>query len=454
LRSGFYPKAITGRRLPEGDYWRGVFVISTSRISTSRLASRTIEVTSVSSPADLREFQRLPRLLRGADPRWVEPLRSEQAGLLDRARHPFWRDGEGATGELFLARDRRTGLVVGRVASIMNARYVSHRRDADPTAPVEGFFGFFDSIDDPEVAAALVEAAAGWLRERGAVEMIGPASPSQNYEYGLLIEGHERPHGYLLAHQPAYYQRLLEGAGLVKAKDMLAATHDAEDPEQQARLEAWKARAERAAGSKDRGIVVRSLDPARFDDEVGTAVRLFNDVLSRHWGHVPLSPGEMADITRDLRHVIIPDLVFFAEREGEPVGILVSLPDPNAWIGRLRLRTGALALIELATRMRAHRPQAVRVVLCGVVRDLTRVGVAAAMIWRFFDAAGRLGFRYMDAGWVFEDNEAMLKTVLTSGMKLDRRYRLYRLPLDRAGAWPGIAPPGTRELAPLRTTEN
>jgi hypothetical protein len=388
-----------------------------------------IEVAPVRSRADLREFRRLPRLLRGADPRWVEPLRSEQAGLLDRARHPFWVDGEGATGEFFLARDRRTGRVVGRIAAIMNARYVHHRQAADPTAPVEGFFGFFDSIDGSEVAAALVEAAAGWLRERGAVEMIGPASPSQNYEYGLLIEGHERPHGHLLAYQPLYYQRLLEDAGLVKAKDMLAATYDPDDPEQRSRRESWRTRAERVERSKDRGIVVRPLDPARFDDEVNTAVRLFNDVLSRHWGHVPLSPGEMADIARGLRHVIIPDLVFFAEREGQPIGILVALPDPNGWIGGLRLRTGVLELIELAIRMRAYRPQAVRVLLCGVVGEMTTMGVATAMIGRFYDAARRLGFRYVDAGWIFEDNAPMLKPTLTSGFKFDRRYRIYRLPL-------------------------
>jgi hypothetical protein len=342
---------------------------------------------------------------------------------------------------------------VGRIAAILNARYTRHRRDVDPTAPVEGFFGFFDSIDCPEVATALVDAAAGWLRARGAAEMIGPASPSQNYEYGILVEGHERPHGYLLAYQPPYYQRLLEGASLVKAKDMLAATHDANDPEQRSRRKAWRSRAEQVEQSKDRGIVVRALDPERFDDEVNTAVGLFNAVLSRHWGHVPLSLGELADLARGLRHVIIPDLVFFAERGGQPVGILVGLPDPNAWIRRLRLRTGVLELIELATRMRASRPQAVRVVLCGVVGELTTMGVATAMIGRFFDAAGRLGFRYIDAGWIFEDNAAMLKPVRTSGLRFDRRYRIYRRALHPAPREPGIMLSRTRELDPSRATE-
>src|SRR5207247_9407950 len=106
------------------------------------------------SSRELKEFRELPRLLRGADPHWVEPLRAEQTRLLDRSRHPFYVDGEGATAEFFLARDRRTGQAVGRVAAILNQRYNRHRRESG-AGPVQGFFGFFDSIDSFDVAGAL-----------------------------------------------------------------------------------------------------------------------------------------------------------------------------------------------------------------------------------------------------------------------------------------------------------
>src|SRR6266850_5499428 len=110
----------------------------------------TWDVTPVRSSGELREFLRLPRLLRGADPHWVEPLRAEQAWLLNRAHHPFYVDGEGATAEFFLARNRRTGRAVGRVAAILNERYNRHRRESGAT-PIQGFFGFFDSIDSLDV---------------------------------------------------------------------------------------------------------------------------------------------------------------------------------------------------------------------------------------------------------------------------------------------------------------
>ncbi len=394
-----------------------------------RAAVATCDVWPARSSRELREFRGLPRVLRGADPRWVEPLRTEQTWLLDRARHPFYVDGEGATAEFFLARDRRTGRAVGRVAAILNERYNRHRRESG-AAPIQGFFGFFDSIDSLDVTEGLLESAARWLREHGAAEMIGPANPSQNYEYGILIEGHERPHRYLLAHQPPYYQRLLESAGLEKAKDMVSVSLDIEDPVAWAAAKRWIDRLDAAHRSKERPITVRSIDMRRLHDEVATAVRLFNQVLSQHWGHVPLSPGEMADLARGLRHVIVPDLLLFAERQGEPVGILVAIPDMNAAIRRLKLRMGVLELVELALRARLTRPDTVRVLLCGVVGARARFAVAPLLLTRFTVSAARLGFRYIDGGWIFEDNRAMLSAVLHAGFRCDRVYRLYRRGLE------------------------
>ena len=414
----------------------------------------TCDVSPARSTRDLREFRRLPRLLRGADPHWVEPLRTDQTRLLDQARHPFYVDGEGATAELFLARDRQTGRVVGRVAAILNERYNRHRRDSGAAPPIQGFFGFFDSIDSPEVARLLLESAARWLQERGAAEMIGPASPSQNYEYGLLIEGHDRPHGYLLAYQPRYYQRLLESTGLEKAKDMTTVSLDIEDRVAWAAAKRWIDRFDAAHRSKEWPITVRSIDMRRLDDEVTTAVRLFNQILSRHWGHVPLSAGEMADLAQGLRHVIVPDLLLFAERQGEPVGILVAIPDMNAAIRRLKLRMGALELVELALRARLTRPDAVRVLLCGVIGARARMAVAPLLLTRFTMSTARLGYRYIDGGWIFEDNQAMLSIVLHAGFRPDRVYRLYRRGLEVAPggvscshADVGLVSPGERRGA-------
>jgi hypothetical protein len=138
----------------------------------------------------------------------------------------------------------------------------------------------------------------------------------------------------------------------------------------------------------------------------------------------------MADLARGLRHIIVPDLLLFAERQGEPVGILIAIPDMNAAIRRLRLRMGALELVELALRARLTRPDAVRVLLCGVVGARARLAVAPLLLTRFTVSAARLGYRYIDGGWIFEDNQAMLLPVFHAGFRCDRVYRLYRRGLE------------------------
>ena len=55
-----------------------------------------------------------------------------------------------------------------------------------------GMFGFFECEHDPETAAALLDAAETWLRDRGRDRMVGPMDFTTNDECGLLIEGHER----------------------------------------------------------------------------------------------------------------------------------------------------------------------------------------------------------------------------------------------------------------------
>ena len=80
-------------------------------------------------------------------------------------------------------------------------------------------FGFLELEDDAEVAAALLDAAEGWLRERGRDRMVGPMDFTMNDESGVLIEGFEREPMIRQAWHPPYYQRLCEEAGLEKAVD-------------------------------------------------------------------------------------------------------------------------------------------------------------------------------------------------------------------------------------------
>src|SRR5205814_3295994 len=147
-------------------------------------------------------------------------------------KNPFYKHGAATQ---FLA--RAGGQVVGRILVSDDPNY-----NAEQGASV-GCFGMFETIDDPEVARSLLNAAARWLRARGRTSIMGPIDYSTNYPSGLLVEGFDTPQRVMMNHNPPYYSELLETWGLKKAKDLYAWWFDGDNPA----LEEWMPRAQRIA---------------------------------------------------------------------------------------------------------------------------------------------------------------------------------------------------------------
>src|SRR5438067_3446198 len=156
-----------------------------------------IEISRVASRSDRDAFIKFPWRIYKNDPAWVPPLLLERKQFMDRETHPFFEHG---AAEFFLA--RRGDEVVGRIAASDDPKY-----NALHVSNV-GCFGMFESIDDPEVANALFEAAENWLRDRGRDEIMGPIDYSTNYVCGLLVEGFEHPPTILTSHNPPFYAGL------------------------------------------------------------------------------------------------------------------------------------------------------------------------------------------------------------------------------------------------------
>lgn len=115
-----------------------------------------LQVVPAGSRREHREFLDFPYRHYRADRYWVAPLRLVQKELFDTARHPFWGH---ADLECFLAPNASGTL--GRIAAIVDRNYNEfHQEQA-------GFFGFLETVNDLEVARALLEAARDWLRARG-----------------------------------------------------------------------------------------------------------------------------------------------------------------------------------------------------------------------------------------------------------------------------------------------
>ena len=390
--------------------------------------STECSVRPLARRSDWRAFRRLPCELRSQQPGWVQPLKMMEGELLNRRRHPFYDGGKGAEAEFFLARNRQ-GQPIGRIGAIINHRYLADAENRDDHDGRPGFFGFFDCIDSPDVAGALLRAAKDWLGRRGCTELLGPASPSETYEYGLLVEGFDHPHRFFSAFQPAYYADLLTANGLTKAKDLLGLTLDTQDPNVVERVERFLDMAGPADDRLPGDITVRSPDLRKFDREVQVISRVFNEALGHLWGHCPISGGELADMAKSLKAVAPAEALLIAEKQGEAIGAVLTVPDLNEVIDRMRFHLGWLEPIELWCRTKLSRPTCVRTLVLGVKRGYERSMVVPVIVARLWRTLVRQRVRYIDAHLVLEDNSSIMTPLLRYGFQPNRRYRIYHSPI-------------------------
>jgi GNAT superfamily N-acetyltransferase len=368
-----------------------------------------VEIAPASSGRDLTRFIDFPYRHHRGDPLWVPQLRMDIRTLLSARKNPFFRH---ASAEYFVGQwDGRT---VGRIAAIKND---AHNRVHNDRV---GFYGFFESVNDQTVADALFDVAGTWLRERGCDIMRGPMNPSINDDCGLLIRGFDRPPTIMMPHNPSYYVDLTERAGFRKAMDLLVFESSYIDmPERLTR--AAKLIAER------KRVRLRGLDMKRFNAEVELVKQLYNEAWEKNWGFVPLTDAEIDHLAKQLKPVVVPEFVVFAEAGGKTIGFGAALPDLN--VALKQNPSGRLFPGILKVLWHARRISRLRVLLLGVVPEYRGTGVDALMYHWIWEKATGMGYNWGEAGWILEDNLAMINAAERLGFRRYKTYRIYDKPL-------------------------
>jgi GNAT superfamily N-acetyltransferase len=353
----------------------------------------------------------------------VPPLISERRQFLDPARNPFF---EHAEAQYLLA--WRNGEVVGRISAHIDRNFNEFQQND------WGLFGFFEAEDDPEVAGALLEAAAAWLRERGRDRMVGPMDFTTNDECGLLVEGHDRPPMILQGWHHPYYQRLLEahgGAGLTKAMDLYMWELRLDKVEDKGGFHplihemAQKVRTEH-------GVTVRNMRKRDIEDEIERFLEVYNAAWERNWGFVPLKDDEVRHYAKQLKPILDEHWAWIAERDGEVLGAALSLPDVNVCLAHMNGRLLPFGWAKFLYHRR--KIDRIRVFALGVKPEYQHLGIAAAFYIEHLRGAAddRDRVWWGEMGWILETNEPMNRAMEGMGGRIVRRYRLYEKPLSPA----------------------
>jgi hypothetical protein len=359
----------------------------------------------------LTAFIECPYHLYRNDPHWVPPLRRDEHHRLDPAHNPFW---EHAERTMWIARRGPGGEVVGRVAGIEDRLHNDTHRERLAT------FGFFEAAD-AVVARALLEKVEGWARARGSRAIRGPVNPSMNDAAGLLVDGFDSDPYALMPYNPPSYSGFIEAAGYHKVKDLFAWDIDLEHP----RMERIAKLADRV--SRRHGIVVRPVNLQEFDRDLGILQRVYGAAWEDNWGFVPPTDAEMRQLAVDLKPILDPELLLFAEIGGRPVGCSIGIPDVNQVLKKMHGRLLPFGLFHFLRRKQIVTRA--RILLMGVMPQFRRVGLYPLLIHECNRRGIAVGYRRAELSWTLEDNDAVNAGIEAAGGVHYKTYRLYEKPL-------------------------
>ncbi len=377
-------------------------------------SERQLQIRSVETAADRDTFFGFKTRLYRDDPAAVEPLRSMERGKLDASSNAFF---DHATSQSWYCSDGHN--CVGRIVAISDQLHNQHHNDT------VGFFGFFECINDRQVAALLIDTARQWLKERAKTIMRGPVSPSMKGEFGVVVEGNQNRPSVMMNHSFKYYDDLLKSCGLEVIKSFYAFEIESDDAvhnQKYAKLAEFEARVRKRFPE----LEIAQVTKAGFEQSVRDVNLLANKVRSTGWGFVPMTLREVDTMIRNIRSVIRLDMFYMAYYKGELVGYIITIPDINWALQKTIFKNDFLRKLELLFWLR-FIPRG-RVIALGVDPRFRNKGIAMLLINRLVNT--RRAYKEWEFSWVVEDNVKSLRAIERSvELSRCRTIRLYEKPI-------------------------
>ncbi len=365
-----------------------------------------VSVREVTTEKELDAFIDFPFELYKNNPYWVGELKADTKHLIN-LKNPFWNHASRA---LFLAYEE--GELLGRIMALVNRAHNEYHHENI------GFFGFFDCVNDARVSNSLFQAAEKWLRSQGVCAMRGPANPSSNHTYGLLVDGFDSMPAIMMPYNHPYYAELIETARLTKIKDVLAFHRTKEDTFSERFLKVCS-RCERV-----KGITLRRLNLKKLDKEAEIICDIYNKAWAENWGFIPLSHEEIAEMVNELRMVLRVEGTCVLEVDGVPAGFYIAIPNVNHVLKELK---GSLKNPwHLCKALWAWtRIKDARLIMLGVLPEFRKRGIDLILI-KHIVTHGVAVWNEAELSWVLEDNAGMIRGIEECGCHYSKRYRLYQ----------------------------
>ena len=349
----------------------------------------------------VREFLDLPKSIYKGNPSWVCPFDDSIESVFDPSRNKLFADGEAIR---WVAYDS-SGRAVGRIAAFYDREHAYSYEQ--PT----GGCGFFEAIDDQQLADMMFDAARDWLAQRGMEAMDGPVNfGSRDAWWGLLVEGYEFQPLYENPYNPPYYKALFENYGFQNYFNQ--------------NTYIWKCYDDSINDVVyDRVKRLMSTPGYRFEPlgkgDLKTAAENIRLIYNKAWalftGVKPMSEQQAQDMMKMLRPIADRDLIYFAYFNDEPIAFFVMVPDLNRIIGKFRGKLNLINKLRLMWDLKVRRrSDRIFAIIFGVTPEFQGKGVESGMMKYMLEnyvRTDRNHYRTIEFAWIGDFNPVMNRMV-------------------------------------------
>lgn len=357
------------------------------------------------------QFLETARILYKNDSNFICPLDSMIEGVFDPRQNFFFTHGEATR---WILKDS-SGHLVGRVAAFIN------KRKAFSFQQPTGGMGFFECINVQEAATILFDACRNWLMERGMEAMDGPINFGENDNFwGLLVEGF-MPQSFGMNYNPPYYQQLFEEYGFKPYFNQVTNHLDLAKPFPE---RFWKI-ADWVRLKPEYNF--KHFELSKSDDFLNDFLEVYNDAWQFHENFTPMEMDALKKTFEELKEIMIPDFIWFAYHDNEPIAFEVMIPDVNQLIRPFKGKPGFIDKLKIALKGKKNIFTRARITIMGVKTKYQRSGIESALFWHMDKVMKKFPqYKEVELSWVGDFNPKMRMLHDSVGASFAKRHVTYR----------------------------
>ena len=352
---------------------------------------------------DIKTFVNFMKRVYKDYPHFVPPIYTEVVKFI--LKGPF-----NTIGEKQLLVAERDGEIVARLSVHRNFAHNDYYKTN------QGFFGFFEALDDQQAVDALFAEGEKWLKERECTSILGPMNFAVYDEIGLLVDAFDIDPVLLCTYNPPYYLKLLEHAGFNKEVDWYAYLKDTTVPNFMRLIN------QRVL--KQPGMVIRGVNRKKIDSEAEAVKHIFNQAWAENWGNVPFTDDQWLHLVKDLKMIINEKLAYITELHGKPIAFAISLIDANQAVKKAKGSLFPFGIVKILLEMR--KIKRVRTTIMGVLKEHRNKGIEIAMVHKTIENGVAMGITEADCSLIVETNTAMSTVLEKIGCVKYKTYRVLK----------------------------